>query len=107
MNPTDVVKDNQPASSQSNSSPPTNHWTKILLYRVVRVTIPQQITCRKLPMFNEQLLETYTNPTNDSIGHLIDLFQSYKSQRSKGKDRYKKDPAFADTYETRRNVQKV
>jgi len=59
-------------------------------------------------MLNEQLLllETYTNPTNDSIRHLIDLFKSYKSQRSKGKDWYKNESAFADAYKTR-NVQKV
>ena len=83
MDPTGVVKDNEPASSQSNSSDPT--------------------------MLNEQLLllETYTNPTNDSIRHLIDLFKSYKFQRSKGKDWYKNDSAFADAYETRGNVQKV
>ena len=59
-------------------------------------------------MLNEQLLllETYTNPTNDSIRHLIDRFKSYKPQRSKGKDRYKNNSAFADAHETR-NVQKV
>ena len=59
-------------------------------------------------MFNEQLLllETYTNPTNDSIRHLIDLFKSYKSQRSKGKDRYKNESAFADAYKTRQKCTK-